>query len=88
MIQLSASRNDLTARIIFKTGETLSHNNYIEVVLSHTKFEGEWLLGVGHYTNHMKSDKVKNYDSLINEISHIILFILKTKDALNNSHFQ
>jgi len=45
MIWLGACQNGLTAPIIFKPGETLSHKNYIEVVLPHAKSEGERLLG-------------------------------------------
>lgn len=45
MIWLGASKNGLTSPIIFQPGETLSHENYINVVLPHARVEGERLLG-------------------------------------------
>jgi hypothetical protein len=45
MVWLGASKNGLTSPIIFKPDETLSHENYIDVVLPHAQSEGRWLLG-------------------------------------------
>jgi hypothetical protein len=45
MIWLGASENGLTSPIIFKHGETLSHENYIEIVLPYAQPKGERLLG-------------------------------------------
>ncbi|CAF1428140.1 unnamed protein product, partial [Rotaria sp. Silwood1] len=45
MVWLGASKNGLTSPIIFEPGETLSHKNYIEVLLPHAQSEGERLLG-------------------------------------------
>ncbi len=42
---MGACRNGLTSPIIFKPGETLSHENYIDVVLPHARSEGKRLLG-------------------------------------------
>ena len=43
MVLLSSSKCGLTSPIVFKLGETLSHN-YTEVVLLHAPSEGERLL--------------------------------------------
>jgi hypothetical protein len=45
MVWLGASKKGLTSPIIFKPGETLSHENYIEAVLPHAQSEGQQLLG-------------------------------------------
>jgi hypothetical protein len=45
MIWLGASKNGLTAPIIFEPGETLKNENYIKVVLPHALSEGRRLLG-------------------------------------------
>lgn len=45
MIWLGACKNGLTIPIIFKPGETLTHSNYIEIVLPHALAEGRRLLG-------------------------------------------
>jgi hypothetical protein len=45
MVWLGACKNGLTSPIIFKPGETLSHENYIEVVLPHAQAEGQRPLG-------------------------------------------
>ena len=45
MVWLGASKNGLTSPIIFEPGETLSHKNYVDVILPHGKAEGERLLG-------------------------------------------
>jgi hypothetical protein len=45
MVWLGASKNGLTRPIIFKPGETLTHENYIKIVLPHAKAEGRRLLG-------------------------------------------
>jgi hypothetical protein len=45
MVWLGASKNGLTAPLIFEPGETLTHKNYIEVVLPHAQAEGQRLLG-------------------------------------------
>ncbi len=45
ILWLGASKNDLKSPIIFEPDETLSHKNYIEVVLPHTQSEGKRLLG-------------------------------------------
>ena len=42
---MGASRNGLTSPIIFKPDGTLSHENYIEIILPHAHSEGERLLG-------------------------------------------
>ena len=45
MVWLGASKHGLTSPIIFKPRETLSHINYINVVLPHAQSEGVRLLG-------------------------------------------
>ncbi|CAF2837225.1 unnamed protein product [Rotaria sp. Silwood2] len=121
MVWLGASKNGLTSPIIFTPGETLSHKNYIEVVLPHAQSEGSRLLDddfifqqdnatphihneslawceenfaqfinnrrwpphspdlnvLDYYvwdaiTNNMQWSKIKNYDSLIDEIEKAI----------------
>ena len=37
MVWLIASKNGFMSSIIFKPGETLSHENYIDVVLPHAQ---------------------------------------------------
>lgn len=48
MVWLGATKNGLTTPIFFKPGETLTHENYIDVVLPHALSEGHRLLG-GHF---------------------------------------
>ncbi|CAM4820023.1 unnamed protein product [Rotaria magnacalcarata] len=45
MVWLAASKNGLSLPIIFEPGETLTHENYIEIVLPHALSEGQRLLG-------------------------------------------
>ena len=45
MVWLAASKNGLSLPIIFEPGETLTHENYIEIVLPHALAEGQRLLG-------------------------------------------
>ena len=45
MVWLGASKHGLTSPIVFKPGETLSHINYINIVLPHAHSEGLRLLG-------------------------------------------
>ena len=45
MVWLGACHNGLTSPLFFKPGETLTHKNYIDVVLPHALSEGERLLG-------------------------------------------
>ena len=47
MVWLGASRNGLTGSIIFEPGQTLAHENYIDVVLPHALSEGRRLIGDG-----------------------------------------
>jgi len=42
---LGASKNDLKSPIIYKPDETLSHKNYIGVLLPYAQSEGNRLLG-------------------------------------------
>jgi hypothetical protein len=42
---LGASKSGLKSPIIFKPGETLSYENYIEIVRPHAQSEGQRLLG-------------------------------------------
>ncbi len=44
MVWLNASKNGLTVPLIFEPGATLTHKNYIEVVLPHAKAEDQRLL--------------------------------------------
>ncbi len=45
IVWLGASKNGLTSPVIFNPSETLSHKNYIEIVLPHAQSECERLLG-------------------------------------------
>ena len=45
MVWLAASKNTLSIPIIFESAETLTHENYIEIVLPHALAEDRWLLG-------------------------------------------
>ncbi|CAF4275549.1 unnamed protein product, partial [Rotaria magnacalcarata] len=45
MVWLGACKEGLTTPIIFKPGETLTHKNYIDIVLPHVLTEGQRLLG-------------------------------------------
>ncbi|CAF1151578.1 unnamed protein product [Rotaria sordida] len=45
MVLLGTCKNSLTTPIIFEPGKTLTHSNYIEVVLPHALAEGRHLLG-------------------------------------------
>ncbi|CAF2096163.1 unnamed protein product [Rotaria magnacalcarata] len=45
MVWLGACKEGLTAPIIFKPGDTLTHKNYIDIVLPHALAEGQRLLG-------------------------------------------
>ena len=45
MVWAGAYKNGLKSPIIFKPGKTLTHSNYIDVVLPHALAEGQRLLG-------------------------------------------
>ncbi|CAF4497109.1 unnamed protein product [Rotaria socialis] len=45
LVWLATSKNGLSLPIIFEPGETLTHENYIEIVLPHARAEGQRLLG-------------------------------------------
>ena len=45
IVWLGASKNGLASPIIFKSGGTFSHENYIEIILPRAHSEGERLLG-------------------------------------------
>ena len=45
MVWLDASKSGLVSPIIFKSGEILSHKNYIEIIFLHAQSAGERLLG-------------------------------------------
>lgn len=64
MVWLGASKNGLTVPLIFKPGETLTHQNYIEVVLPHAKTEGLRLIGDDFIYQQDKATPHTHKDSL------------------------
>ncbi|CAM2729276.1 unnamed protein product [Rotaria socialis] len=77
MVWLAASKNGLSLPIIFEPGETLTHENYIEIVLPHALSEGQRLLGDNfiyqqdNATPHKHKDSIawikKNFPQFIDE---------------------
>ncbi|CAM4744288.1 unnamed protein product [Rotaria magnacalcarata] len=77
MVWLAASKNGLLLPIICEPGETLTHENYIEIVLPHALSEGQRLLGDNfiyqqdNATPHKHKDSIawikKNFPRFIDE---------------------
>ncbi|CAF4853186.1 unnamed protein product [Rotaria magnacalcarata] len=77
MVWLAASKNGLSLPIIFEPSETLTHENYIEIVLPHALSEGQRLLGDNfiyqqdNATPHKHKDSIawikKNFPRFIDE---------------------
>lgn len=85
MVWLAASKNGLSVPIIFKPGETLTHENYIEIVLPHALSEGRRLLGDDFIYQQDNATPQKHKDSIAWIKSHFTRFIDEKRSPPNSS---
>ncbi|CAF4957938.1 unnamed protein product, partial [Rotaria socialis] len=86
MVWLGACKEGLTTPIIFKPGETLTHKNYIDIVLPHALAEGQRLLGEDFIYQQDNATPHTHKDSLTWIRNNFSRFIDETKWPPNSPY--
>ncbi|CAF2099809.1 unnamed protein product [Rotaria magnacalcarata] len=85
MVWLGACKEGVTTPITFKPGETLTHKNYIDIVLPHAFAEGQRLLGEDFIYQQDNATPHTHKDSLTWIRNNFSRFIDETKWPPNSS---